>query len=421
MGASALRRKAVMGVLFSTEKEESRRTGAPVRPSLMTIAKDAASGTGRRKSRVLLLIDRLCVLGGAEKMLIEMARRLPSLGFECGVVALDPAPQLSSYFDCPFEALPLRKTWTPHGALMGWKLARLARAGRYGIVHTFFPSSDLWGGPIVKLATGARLISSRRDLGHMNSGMHRIAYRLMTSVYDQIHTVSGGVRDAAIEAGQGWAERTFVVYNGIDLETLDRKAEGGRERIRAALGIAAGTPVAVAVGNPRPVKGIDILIEAAATVCRHRPETVFLVAGAAETSAYGEQLGRMVSACGLNAAQFRFLGSRSDIPALLAASDIFVMPSRAEGFSNALLEAMAMRLACVATAVGGNPEAIRHQENGLLTEVGRPDELSKHFMTLLADPALRSRLGSAARRTVEQSFSIEATLNRVVNLYESLS
>jgi glycosyltransferase involved in cell wall biosynthesis len=115
-----------------------------------------------------------------------------------------------------------------------------------------------------------------------------------------------------------------------------------------------------------------------------------------------------------------FCGKATDLQSYFAGIGIFVLPSRSEGFSNALIEAMAAGLPCIATDVGGNGEAIQHGRNGLLVPADDRDALANAIEELLGNPAAASRLGEAARRTAEERFSAEAMMRKVAALYSAL-
>jgi len=162
-----------------------------------------------------------------------------------------------------------------------------------------------------------------------------------------------------------------------------------------------------------------VLVEAAAEVCGAHPSTVFLVVGRKSEWEHCRELEARIASLGLTA-NFKFLGSREDVFSILRMSDIFCLPSRSEGFSNALIEAMACRLPCVATDVGGNPEVLTHGESGLLTPNEDSVALARALMQLLSDPGLASRLGARGESVVQSRFTSQAMMNTLVGVYQSL-
>jgi len=114
------------------------------------------------------------------------------------------------------------------------------------------------------------------------------------------------------------------------------------------------------------------------------------------------------------------LGGKENVPALLALTTVFALPSHSEGFSNALIEAMAAGLPCVATSVGGNSEAITDGVDGMLVPVRTPDALAQAICRFLHDPALAAEMGAKARLTYEKRFTIEAMMKELVGTYEQM-
>src|SRR5262249_34596543 len=160
-------------------------------------------------------------------------------------------------------------------------------------------------------------------------------------------------------------------------------------------------PVVSTVANIRQIKGIDILVQAAALVVRKRPNAIFAIIGdAIQEPEYWEAVQAAIKRMHLER-NFRCLGARSDVYALLKKSDIFCLPSRSEGMSNALLEAMACRLPCVATSVGGNPEVVIDGLSGFLAPREDSTALAIHINSLLNDHARARQMGQEGRRVVE--------------------
>jgi len=171
-----------------------------------------------------------------------------------------------------------------------------------------------------------------------------------------------------------------------------------------------------AVSNLRPVKGLDVLVRAAAQVHARHPRAVFTVGGEGELRAELEQ---QVAAAGL-AGRFTLPGSASDVPGFLAGLDVAVLCSHAEGMSNALLEYMAAGRAIVATAVGAAPELIDDGVHGLLVPPRDAARLANAIARLLDDRELARRLGEAARRRALECFSRAAMMRRFEDFYAGL-
>jgi len=203
-----------------------------------------------------------------------------------------------------------------------------------------------------------------------------------------------------------------VVPNGVELRTRDDDARG---RLRNELRIGPDEVVVVIVARVVRDKGHFDLIEALATVERslHNPTHVLIV-GEGDDLAAVIDAGRALTNTVLHA-----VGRRSDVPNLLDASDIFVLPSYHEGMSNALLEAMAAGLPVIATSVGGSTEVVQHG-GGMLVSPGHPQELADALSSLLVSPTVRERLGEDARRTVIDHYTIKHMTDRLGSFYDQM-
>jgi glycosyltransferase involved in cell wall biosynthesis len=374
---------------------------------------------GSRPLRILFIIDSLS-LGGAELCLIRLTSQLPRDQFQCRVLTFhntpDSAPMLDA-FKCPVDHWPLSNIWDSAALGSSIRLFRLIQREEIDIVHTFFQTSDLWAGPIAKLAGVKALISSRRDMGFLRRPKHNLAYRLLHRIFDQVQAVSEGVRRWTIATDGIDPERVVTIHNGIDTN-LSASAREVAE-LRQNLQIGPERVVITTVANLRHVKGIDVLVRAAALASQKFPECLFLVAGDdshPSRRGYVEEIGDLVKSLGIERS-FRLIGQSSQIPALLSLSDIFVLPSRTEGLSNALLEGMLFGLPCVATTVGGNPEVVIDNQTGYLVPPDDPGAMADRIQKLLQDPELRQRLGRASRARIEQDFTVAEMTSRVADAY----
>jgi len=368
---------------------------------------------------VLFLIDQLCEMGGAERIVLNTIRLLPKDRFRCSLITFKVDPQLPIFadFPCPYQVFPVERTYGFNGIKVAWKLREFIRRENVSIVHTFFETSDLWGGFISRTAGNVSLVSSRRDMGILRLRKHDIAYRLMNPWFDLVTTVSEEVRRFCIQKDNLPPSKVQTLYNGLEFNKVDASDVG--EDLRLSLGLKPGSQLIATVGHIRRVKGFDVLIEAAAKVIPEFPTALFLIIGRNSESEHFQELQALVTKHGMGA-NVRFFGETESIYSLLKASDVFVLPSRSEGFSNALIEAMACRLPCVATRVGGNGEAIEEARSGYLVENEDAAGMADRILRLLRNPVLAKEMGKAGRKIVEAKFTAEVMMQQLVGHYDRL-
>jgi glycosyltransferase involved in cell wall biosynthesis len=380
-----------------------------------------ASGSISSPVRILFVIDSLWGSGGAERSLLRLTQSLPDC-FQCQVLTFHSHEQARAFresFPCRVHYWQLNNLYDLTALRTALRLRRLVRDQHIDIVHTFFSISDLWAGLVARLSGARILISSRRDMGILRARWHKLGYRLLGSMYDQVQAVSEQVAHQTIETDRVDPARVVIVRNGIEEGWQDARPEQVRQ-LRDSLGIAPGTPVISFVGNWRRVKGVDTLVRAAALVAQSVPQARFLVAGhfgANPADARFTQEVRSISREIGADRVVRFLGHCPQIPALLRISDIFVQASRSEGLSNALLEAMLTGLPCVATSVGGTAEVVLEGVTGFLVPAEDPEPLADRLVTLLRNPALRRRMGDAARDRARVEFGVDRMTSQVVAAY----
>jgi glycosyltransferase involved in cell wall biosynthesis len=209
--------------------------------------------------------------------------------------------------------------------------------------------------------------------------------------------------------GLHWpADKIEVIHNAIQTERFGRPADPA---LRASLA-GGDDPIVLTVARLDSQKGHDVLIRAIAET----PGARLVLAGEGPER---ERLETLVSRLGLGP-RVLFLGRRTDVADLLAASDVFVLPSFFEGSSLAVLEAMAAMKPVVATAIGGTDELIVDGESGRLVPPADPGALAAALRQVIADRPLRTRFGQNARDRVEQHFSAAGMAKRVAQVYESL-
>jgi glycosyltransferase involved in cell wall biosynthesis len=209
--------------------------------------------------------------------------------------------------------------------------------------------------------------------------------------------------------------RTRVVYNGLDLAAFDREAARPAE-----LPLPGGDgPVIGTVSHLIPWKGQEIFLRAAAQLLQAHPGWRFVVVGDPifQFRTERERLERLAGELGISD-RVTFAGHREDIPAVMSALDLFVLPSLYEPFGRVLIEAMGARKPVVASRAGGVPEIVLDGETGVLVPPGEPEALADAIADLVVDRERAERLAAAGRARVEKHFSLEATVQGVLEAYE---
>jgi len=293
------------------------------------------------------------------------------------------------------------------------KTARILKAAasfamrRPQIIHAHNPTSMQYAS-VGKVMTGARLVVTDHT---QTRGVVRVASRLEWRLVDAVVAVSRYTGQQSYTIG---AEgRVDVLYNGITVEQPRRS----RAEVRAELGLADDAVVGIDVAGLIHVKGHDVLVDALATLRDEETSVTVLIAGEGEEE---EAIKRHIAERGLGPDHVRMLGFRTDVIDLLAASDFFVLSSRLEGLSLAILEAMSQKLPIIISRVGGNPEIIDDGLEGLLLPPEDRPALVQAIRKLASDPALRRRMGDAGYRRVREAFSFEKMTRQYEDLYRKV-
>jgi L-malate glycosyltransferase len=371
-----------------------------------------------QKRRVFFLVDSFNV-GGTETQAVELARRMDPARYEVTLGCLKrEGPLLAKLERTTVPVVEFRPGTgmdSPGGVKQTLRLALFLRRHHYDIVHTHDLWSNLMGIPAARLARTPVIVCSQRDLSHdpwYQSPRGRILRRIQ-SLASAILTNAVPVRQELCQEAGFQTLKVRVIHNGVDLECF-RAAVRDRERLFPGTGQGK---IVVLVGNMRSdVKGHSTLIEAAPKVVTSISQTRFVLVG--EGALQGE-FERQVEELGLER-NFILLGRRADVPEVLAASDVAVLPSKAEGMPNALLEYLAAGLPTVATAVGGNLEVIQNGVTGLLVPTQDSDALAAALLRILDDDELAGRLGREGQEYVSANFSFEKLVKETDALYTEL-
>ena len=379
-------------------------------------ARPASVPAARRK--VFFLLDSLNV-GGTETQAVELAIRLDPARYDVTLGCLRArGPLLEKLTSSAVDLREFHPTGgfdSPGGVYQMLRLALFLRRGSFQIVHTHDLYANLLGISAAVLARVPVIISSQRDLAHLDlyRTRRRVWLRRLQNLSTIVLTNANAVRDAMTAENHIAAGKIRVIYNGVDLERFSAKT---RDRSWLAPN-AAQEKWVVLVGNMHTdVKGHPCLIAAAETVAREFPGIRFVLAGDGEQRQNFEQ---QVVRLGLQN-NFLFLGRRDDVPHILACCDIAVLPSKAEGLPNAVLEYLAAGLPTVASRVGGNAEIIQDGKTGLLVPPESPSALSEALLRLLRDPGFAGNLGNHGREYVISEFSFQRMIQNTDQLYTEL-
>jgi glycosyltransferase involved in cell wall biosynthesis len=313
------------------------------------------------------------------------------------------------------EADRLKTQVIPITGTFDWKWVReccsLVRRENAALIHAHEFTANAYGS-LVGQILGVPVVATVHGKSYFaEQAKRRMAYRYVSRVSRMV-AVSEDLKQFIVGRAGVAEHRVSVVYNGVD--AADPPHAEQLRALRTSLGLDGCDHVIGAVGSLYPVKGHIHLIKALPDILRACPGTLLLVVGQGELES---SLKEEVASRNLQA-HVRFLGFRSDVPALLSLFDVFVLPSLSEGLSVALLEAMAAGNPVVATRVGGNPELVLDGDTGFLVGAESSDSISDRVVRILRDKALANRMGENGRRRVREKFSFRTTVDRYQGYYK---
>lgn len=357
--------------------------------------------------------------GGMKCHLLNLLRYMDRNLFEAGVAG-PPGEMLAAAAELGVKVfpIPLRGELDPlQDAWAVFQLSRVLRRERVSILHLHGTKAGLVGRlaavfartPVVFFTVHNSVFYAewpaykKKFLALTEKALARYTYRIIT--------VSEALRQELIAREGLKPERMVTVYNGINPEEF--QVTEPREVLRRRLGLPVGAPLVGTVARLVPQKGLSYLIEAAALF---PPEEwpFFVVVGDGPLRA---ELQELADKSGVGS-RFVFTGVRHDVPLILGALDLLVLPSVTEGLGLVLLEAMAASLPVVATAVGGVPEVVLDGETGLLVSPGDPAALARAIADLLRVPERARQLGAAGRERVARLFTVERMVGQISALYQ---
>lgn len=371
-----------------------------------------------KKIKILFITSLLDRMGGAEKNLCEVVLHLNKNEFVPFVLAFKGG-YLTKFLATEKIAVRengIRKLFSAHTLLKAFDLLHFIRKEQIDVVVTYHHDADIFGSIVARLAC-VPVISSRRDMGYQLKTVHVLFYRLFHRFFARFITVSGAVKNAIMRREGIISEKIITIHNGLRPELF--YTDGAKNSLRTALGLKPGKIVIGMVASFRPIKGQEYLVMAVKRLVEECPDIQVVIVGYNDTE-YFHQVFVQIKELGLQD-YFIFTGSRTDVPELLALFDIFVISSLHEGFSNAIIEAMAAGKPVIAPDSGGNAEAVQHGKTGLLFKPCDSSSLAENLLKVLQNPGLRTAMGEKGKLAVDEEFRLEQMISKNESLLREVA
>lgn len=370
--------------------------------------------------RVVYCIDNMQV-GGTELNALRTAERLDRRRFSISVVCIrDNGPLMARYKEAgiPVHTFPMTSLMGPAAVQQAVRLIRLFRSERTDIVHSHDAYTSVYGTICARIAGVRGVIASRRSWysPHLQGRIlraNRVAYRFAHRVVGNSPSVSRLVES---EGGIS-ASRIVTIPNFLDESAFEPMPVEERRRMHAELGVPEHAFVVGIVARLSPVKDHASLLRAIASL-RDRIDGLHCVlVGDGPERASIEALATTLGIRDI----VHLAGERTQPPNLHGLFDVSVLCSTTEAFPNSVLEAMAAARPVVATDVGGTPDAVHQGTTGLLVPPSDSSRLADAILRLHQEPALRAKLGTAARTAARTGYSADAVIGQVEALYTRLA
>lgn len=303
-------------------------------------------------------------------------------------------------------------------AISTWRLILVNLWYRPDIVHCYLPGPYIIGGFCARLTRRRYLVASRRGMNYYQKKYPLLSKqeKHLQKKTSRILANSKCVLNQLFNEEKVEKERLRLIYNGIDLSTY--KKQPASSELRKSLNISESTLVLTIVANLFLYKGHIDLLKALVLIKDQMPNDWVLLC-------VGRDEGCLKTLCNFSSEQniashIRWLGQRDDVPAILSLSNIGILSSHEEGFSNSIIEGMATGLPMIVTDVGGNAEAVLNNETGFVIPPKDPNALAKAILRLAWDTDLRKQMGEAAQKRVTDEFSLEHCVAAYDQMYLEL-
>ncbi|MEW6570345.1 MAG: glycosyltransferase [Nitrospirota bacterium] len=362
---------------------------------------------------ILHVIPKLTV-GGVENQLALILKKYDKKKFPPFVCCLSDRGEIGSEIEAEgTEVIYLNKLSHRFDWTIVKDIQDFIRLRHINIIRTHQYHANLYGRLAARRAKVPCIISSVHNVYTIDKKIHRrMLNNYLAHFTDRVVAVSNAVKRDIMKYDGIPEEKISVIYNGIEMKSFLK----AKENIRTELGIAPGAPVIATVGRLTHQKGQKFLLEAIAKLRKLFPQIVLVIAGDGPLRNELEDFAAVLKITN----NVRFLGTRRDIPAILSAIDIFVLPSIWEGLSNALIEAMAAGKPVIATDIQPVREIINSENVGILIAPENCDAIVNYVTLLLNNREFAGKIGRSARERVFSAFNIEVTVNRYMSLFKEI-
>lgn len=365
--------------------------------------------------------------GGTEGQVLNLVRHLDRRSFDLQFACLKKGGELLAEFEklsIPITEFRIKNLYGPGTFMQQWRFANHLRTQNIQIAHSYNFYANMFAIPAARMARVPVVLASIRDRGVYLTPNQKMAQKWVCRLADRILVNAESIREWLLE--QGYQDsRITVIRNGVDMSLYAGRTNSSH--VRRELGIPDSSPIVVMLARLNPQKGVDDFIKAASLLRLSHPDVRFLIVGAkvqykegvfSHDREYLQELQQLAANVGAGESVI-FAGHRTDTPEILAQAAISVLPSHSEGLSNTLLESMAAGIPTVATNVGGNPELVKDQVNGILIPVQSPEHLAQALRVILDDSQLAQRFGREAKIMATKGFSLEKMTADTQALYRA--
>lgn len=373
-----------------------------------------------------LLLPRVClftdsdVFAGTESHILDLAGALRQLNVPVFIAAPSPGVLATRAEQQHLRVLPIPKRGFVDVSAIGI-LRRLLRDGQLDIIHAHNGRTALVAALAVRAARRGVAVATQHFLEPNHLRQTGFKRRLSRLAHEWVHrhthahiAISAAVRDAMLEGREFNPTKISVVLNGIP--PINRLDLAPAAEMRAQLNIAPDAPLLVCMARLEQEKNIACLITAMAQVSEAYPQAQCLILGEGRLAA---PLQQQVETLGLQNS-VRLLGFRADARSVLAAADLFVLPSHAEPFGLAIVEAMALGIPVIATNAGGPREIVEHKKTGLVVRTDDAPELATAIGQLLDDAPRRQQMGQAGFERYATCFTSERMARNMLAVYRRI-